>query len=106
MERLDKDEALKAKIVFVSLAALVAILLIWSVATAARAKSERNAARQELEAVRQDNAKLEQMVSDLNSENHALKKKVRQFEAKAKARPKTAAAKKKSTSRKTTRKRR
>ncbi len=95
MERTEKDDAQKAKLVFFSLAALVVILLIWSVAATSKAKSELKAAKQELEkveAVKADNAKLEQMVRDLNQENDTLKKQVKQLEAKAKAKP---AAKKK-----------
>lgn len=107
MERLEKEDAQKAKLVFISLAAVVIILVVWSIAIASRAKSERNAARQELETVKLDNAKLEQMVTDLNQENRTLKKRVQQLEAKAKAGPKPAAAKKKaparSASKKTTR---
>lgn len=90
MERTDrneKDDAQKAKLIFFSLAALVVILLIWSVAAGSKARSERNAVKQELEIMRADNANLEQMVKDLNQENDTLKKKVTQLEAKAKAKP-------------------
>ena len=95
MERTDRNEknyTQKTKLIFLSLAVLVAVLLVWSFAAASKARSERNAAKQELEMVKQDNAKLEQMVKDLNQENEALKKKVQQLETKAKAKP---AAKKK-----------
>ncbi len=86
-ERSEKDDAQKAKLIFLSLAVLVVVLLIWSFASAGKARSERNAAKQELETVKQDNAKLEQMVKDLNQENDSLKKKVQQLETKAKAKP-------------------
>jgi len=105
MERTDRNEkndTQKTKLIFLSLAVLVAVLLVWSFAAASKARSERNAAKQELEMVRQDNAKLEQMVKDLNQENEALKKKVQQFEAKAKAKP--AAKKKASKTKKTSKK--
>ncbi len=109
MERPEKDDAQKAKLIFISLGVLVAVLLIWSIAAATKAKSELKVAKQELETVRADNAKLEQMVKDLNLENDTLKNKVQQLEAKAKAKPKAkATAKKKapakSTSKKTTKK--
>ncbi len=100
-ERSEKDDAQKAKLVFLSLAALVVVLLIWSFASASKARSERNAAKQELETVKQDNAKLEQMVKDLNQENDSLKKKIQQLETKAKAKP---AAKKKTPTKSTTKK--
>jgi len=73
----------------------VVVLLVWSVAAASKARSERNAAKQELEMVRSDNVKLEQMVKDLTQENENLKKKVAQLETKPKAKP--APAKKKAT---------
>lgn len=90
MERTDrneKDDAQKAKLIFFSLAALVLVLLVWSIASGSKARSERNAVKQELELVKSDNIKLEQMVKDLNQENETLKKKVQQMEAKAKAKP-------------------
>jgi len=104
MERTDrneKDDAQKAKLIFLSLAALVVVLLIWSIAAASKARSERDSAKRDLEMIRSDNIKLEQMVKDLNQENEALKKKVQQLETKAKAKP---AAKKKAAPSKTTKK--
>jgi regulatory protein YycI of two-component signal transduction system YycFG len=104
MERTDrneKDDAQKAKLIFISLAALVTILLIVTFVYASKARTERNTAQQELEAVKQDNAKLEQMLKDQSQEIDALKKQVQQLEAKAKAKP---AAKKKTTSKSTTKK--
>jgi len=104
MERTDrneKDDAQKAKLIFISLAALVSILLIVTFVYANKARTERNAARQELEAVKQDNAKLEQMLKDQSQEIDALKKKIQQLEAKAKAKP---AVKKKATPKGTTKK--
>ncbi len=104
-ERSEKDDAQKAKLIFISLAVLVAVLLIWSFAAGNKARSERDTAVKELEAVKQDNAKLEQMVKDLTQENDALKKKVVDLESKAKAKkaaPKKKAAKTKKTSRKKT----
>jgi len=102
MDRNEKDAARKAKLIFFSLAALVAVLLVWSFVSASKARSERDAARQEIEMLKQDNAKLEQMVKDLNQENEMLRKKVRQVDSKAKAKP--VAKKKTKSSKKTTKK--
>jgi len=87
MNRSDKDDAQKAKLIFLSLAALVTILLVWSFISASKARSERDAARQEIQSVKQDNARLEQLVKDLNQENESLKKKVQQLQSKPKAKP-------------------
>lgn len=100
-ERNEKDDAQKAKLIFFSLAALVVILLVWSVAAGSKARSERDAAKQEVETIRADNAKLEQMVKDLNQENDSLKKKIVQLETKPKVKP---AAKKKGSAKGTARK--
>jgi regulatory protein YycI of two-component signal transduction system YycFG len=104
MERTDrneKDDAQRIKLIFISLAALVTILLIVTFVYANKARTERNIARQELEAVKLDNAKLEQLLKDQSQELDALKKKVQQLEAKAKAKP---AAKKKTPSKSTSKK--
>ena len=102
-ENAEKDDAQKAKLIFLSIAALVTILLIWSLYAANKAKTERDSARQEVETLKQDNAKLEQLLKDQNQEIDALKNKLQQCEAKAKAKP---AAKKKSSAKnvKTTKK--
>ena len=92
-ERDGKDDAQKAKLIFLSLAALVVVLLIVSFGYANKARNELNLKKQELETVKQDNAKLEQLLKDQNQEIDALKKQVQQLEAKAKAKP--APAKKK-----------
>jgi cell division protein FtsB len=109
MERTDRNEKgdaqQKAKLFFLSLALVVAGLLVWSVVAANKARSERDAARMELETLRQDNAKLEQMVKDLNQDNDSLKKKVQQLQVKSKAKPKPVAKKKTKRSKKASRKR-
>lgn len=90
MERTDgnnKDDAQKAKLIFLSLAALVTILLIWSLYSANKARTERDLAKQEVEVMKQDNAKLEQLLKDENQTIDDLKKKVQSCEAKAKAKP-------------------
>ena len=80
-ERNEKDDTQKLKLIFLSLAALVTILLIWSLVTANKARKERDTARQETEVLKQDNAKLEQMLKDQNQEIDELKKKVQQCES-------------------------
>ena len=89
-ERTEKDDAQKAKLVFLSLAALVTILLIWSLYAANKARTERDAARQETEMLKQDNIKLEQLLKDQNQELDAVKKKLQQCETKPKAKAKPA----------------
>ena len=86
-ERSEKDDSQKAKLIFFSLAALVTILLIWSFVSANTARKERDAAKQETEMLRQDNAKLEQLLKDQNAMLDDLKKKNQACEAKAKAKP-------------------
>lgn len=100
-DRNEKDDAQKAKLIFFSIAAVVTILLIWSFYTANNAKQERNKATQEVELLRQDNAKLEQMLKDQSLINDELRKKAQLCESKVKAKP---AAKKPATSKKTTKK--
>jgi hypothetical protein len=102
-ERTEKDDAQKLKLIFLSLAALVTILLIWSLVTANRARTERDAARQETEVLKQDNARLELILKDQNQQLDELKKKVLQCETAAKTKPKPS-AKKKAAPAKTTKK--
>lgn len=92
MDRTEKDDTQKAKVVFLSLAALVVILMIWSLISANKARVERDAVRQEIELIKQDNAKLEQIVKDLQQENETLKNKLKQAQTKPK--PKATAKKK------------
>jgi hypothetical protein len=86
-EHNDKDDAQKAKLIFFSLAALVTLLLIWSLYSANKARNERTTALQEAELLKQDNAKLEQLVKEENLAIEDLRKKVQLCEAKAKAKP-------------------
>jgi uncharacterized membrane protein affecting hemolysin expression len=101
-DRNEKDDAQKAKLIFFSLAALVTILLIWSFYTANNARRERDQARQDIELVKQENAKLEQMLKDQNQINDELKNKLQLCEDKLKAKP--AAVKKPAISKKATKK--
>jgi Tfp pilus assembly protein PilO len=68
-DRNEKDDSQKAKLIFLSLAAVVTVLLIWSFYTAKNARQERDQARQETEQLRQDNAKLEEMLRVQNQDN-------------------------------------
>jgi hypothetical protein len=86
-DRTEKDDTQKAKLIFFSLAALVTILLIWSFYTANNARHERDQARQDIELVKQDNAKLEQMLKDQNQITDELKQKLQLCEEKLKAKP-------------------
>lgn len=98
MERADrneKDDAQKAKLIFISLAVAVVIVLGWSLVSASNARKERDTARQELELLKQDNVKLEQMLREQSVVIDDLKKKTLALETKAKAKP---AAKKKTAS--------
>lgn len=72
-DRQETDDARKAKLVFFALVGLVALVVIWSVVAAGKARSERNTVRQELEAEIQKNIKLEEIVDELNRENEGLK---------------------------------
>jgi len=84
-DKVEKDDTQKLKLIFLSLSVLVTILLVWSLYAANKARMERDSAKQDLELVKQDNAKLELMVKDSSQEIDALKKQVQQCEAKAKA---------------------
>ncbi len=87
MERSEKDDSQKAKLIFLALAALVVVLLIVSFGYANKAKNELNAKNTELEAVKQDNMKLELMLKDATAEIDGLKKHVKYLEDKLKAKP-------------------
>jgi septal ring factor EnvC (AmiA/AmiB activator) len=97
MERNEKDDTQKAKLIFLALAALVVVLLIVSFGYANKARNELNAKNQEIELVKQDNMKLELMLRDASAEIDGLKKHVKYLEDKVKAKPapkkKTAPAK-------------
>jgi len=104
MEQPDKneiDDGQKAKLIFLSLATLVIILLIWSFYTAYGARQERDAARQQIELVQQDATNLEQMLKDQNLINDDLKRKLQSCETKLHSKP---VAKKQVTSKKSSKK--
>lgn len=92
--RNEKDDAQKAKLIFLSVAALVTILLIVSFVYAGKARSARDVAVKEAEALKQDNVKLSQWLEERTQEVEALRKQIEKCQAK----PKAKAAKSKSTS--------
>jgi regulatory protein YycI of two-component signal transduction system YycFG len=98
------DEAQKAKLIFISVAAVVTILLIISFVYGNKARNERDAARKEVEALKLDNAKLSQWLEERTQETDKLKKALEECKAKPKpkAPAKKAAPKKTTTKKKTT----
>jgi cell division protein FtsB len=68
------DEGQKAKLIFISLAAVVTILLIFSFVSGNRAKTARDAALKEVEAMKADNAKLSQWLEERTQELERYKK--------------------------------
>ncbi len=102
-ERGSMDEAQKAKLIFISLAAVVTILLIISFVYGNKARTQRDAALKEVEALKQDNAKLSQWLDERNAEIEKYKKSLEECNAK-KAKPKAAAKKPAAKSKKTTKK--
>ncbi len=101
-ERSSMDEAQKAKLIFISLAAVVTILLIISFVVGNKARTQRDAALKEVEMLKQDNAKLSQWLEERTQENEKFKKALEECKAKpkSKAAAKKPAAKGKSTKKK------
>ena len=105
-ERSSMDEAQKSKLIFISLAAVVTILLIISFVYGNKARTQRDAAIKEVEALKLDNTKLSQWLEERTQESEKYKKAFE--ECKAKPRTKSADKKKpaaKSTKKKTTKSR-
>jgi hypothetical protein len=91
-ERGGIDEAQKSKLIFISLAAVVTILLIISFVYGNKARTQRDAALKEVEALKLDNTKLSQWLEERTQETEKYKKAWEECKAKPKAKP--AAAKK------------
>lgn len=87
-ERGSMDEAQKAKLIFISLAAVVTILLIISFFVGNKARNERDAAKKEVEVLKQDNARLSQMLDMQNQELDKTKKALEECKTKPKAKAK------------------
>jgi len=92
-ERGNMDEAQKAKIIFISLAAVVTILLIISFVVGNKARTQRDAALKEVEMLKQDNAKLAQMLDTQNQDLEKTKKALEECKTKPKAKPAKSKAK-------------
>jgi regulatory protein YycI of two-component signal transduction system YycFG len=86
-ERGTMDDTQKAKLIFISLAAVVTILLIFSYVSGNKARTQRDAALKEVEALKQDNAKLSQWLEERTQESEKYKKSLEECKAKPKAKP-------------------
>ena len=99
-ERGSIDEAQKSKLIFISLAAVVTILLIISFVYGNKARTQRDAAIKEVEALKLDNTKLSQWLEERTQDSEKYKKAWEE----CKTKPKTKPAAKKSSSKTTTKK--
>ena len=79
------DEAQKSKLIFISLAAVVTILLIISFVYGNKARTQRDAAQKEVEALKLDNTKLSQWLEERTQEVEKYKKTLEECKAKPKA---------------------
>jgi hypothetical protein len=87
------DDAQKAKLIFISIAAVVTILLVFSFVWGNRARTERDAALKETEALKMDNARLSQWLEERTQEVERYKKAYEECKAKPKPKPKAPAKK-------------
>jgi cell division protein FtsB len=92
-ERSSTDEAQKAKLIFISLAAVVTILLIISFVSGNKARTQRDAALKDVQALKDDNAKLSQWLEERTQEVERYKKSLDECKAKPKTKAKPAAKK-------------
>jgi cell division protein FtsB len=103
-ERSSADEAQKAKLIFISLAAVVTILLIVSFVYGNKARQERDVALKENSTLKDDNAKLSQWLEERTQEVEKYKKSLEECRAKPKPKAKPAAKKSSKSSKKSTKK--
>ena len=101
-ERGTIDEAQKAKLIFISLASVVLILLVISFVYGNKARTQRDMALKEIEALKQDNVKLSQWLEERTQEAEKYKKSYEECKAKPKAKPAAKKAPAKTTKKKTT----
>jgi hypothetical protein len=99
-ERGTIDDAQKAKLIFISLAAVVLILLIFSYVSGNKARTQRDIALKEVELLKLDNTKLSQWLEERTQENEKYKKALEECRAK----PKSKAAVKKPAAKSTSKK--
>jgi hypothetical protein len=86
-ERSTMEDAQKSKLIFISLAAVVTILLIVSFVYGNRARNERDAARKEIETMKLDNARLSQWLEERTQEVEKYKKALETCMTKPKPKP-------------------
>lgn len=86
-ERGSIDDAQKTKLIFISLAAVVTILLIISFVSGNKARTQRDAAVKEVEALKLDNTKLSQWLEERTQESEKYKRALEECKAKPKAKP-------------------
>lgn len=103
-DRSSMDEAQKSKIVFISLGAVVVILLLVSFVSGNKARTQRDEALKEVEALKLDNTRLSQWLEERTQESEKYKKAYEECRAKPKAKPAAKKPAAKSTVKKTTKK--
>jgi hypothetical protein len=86
-ERGSIDDAQKSKLIFISLAAVVTILLIISFVYGNKARTQRDTALKEVEALKLDNTKLSQWLEERTQETEKYKRALEECKAKPKAKP-------------------
>lgn len=99
-DRGSMDEAQKTKLIFISLAAVITILLIISFVSGNKARTQRDAALKEVENLKLDNTRLSQWLEERTQEAERCKKSLEE----CKAKPKAKADKKKPASKSTKKK--
>jgi cell division protein FtsB len=88
------DDAQKQKLIFISVAAVVTILLIFSFLNGNKARTQRDAALAEVATLKEDNAKLSRWLEERTQEMEKYKKAYEECKARPKAPAKKATAKK------------
>lgn len=96
------DDAQKQKLIFISVAAVVTILLIISFVYGNKARAQRDAAVKEIETLKQDNTKLSQWLEERTQEMEKYKKAYEECKAKPKPAPAKKTPPKKTTTKKPT----
>jgi len=86
-DRSSMDEAQKTKLIFISLATVVTILLIISFVYGNKARTQRDAALKEVEALKLDNTRLSQWLEERTQEAEKCKKALEECKAKPKPKP-------------------
>lgn len=97
-DRSTMDESQKSKLIFISLAVVVLILLIISFVSGNKARTQRDAAIKEVETLKLDNTRLSQWLEERTQDSEKYKKALEECKAKPKAKAvekKKPAAKKK-----------